>query len=184
VFLAGPEAWKIKRAVAFPYMDFSTLEKRHRFCLRERDVNRRTAPDLYLDVVAVTRGGDGLRLGGDGATSGRRVVEWVLVMRRFDQADLLSALAGAGGLTAGMMTALAEAIARFHATAEARRDPAGGAQAMTWVVRENGEEFAERGDLFDRRDSRRLSELGGVRSRGSRDPRRHRFGARSTLLAR
>jgi hypothetical protein len=152
VFLAGERAYKVKRAVAYPYMDFSTLEKRRRACLREREINRRTAPDLYLDVVPITRSGAGLRLGGEGAA-----VEWVLVMRRFDQDGLLSVLAEAGKLTPEIMTALADAVARFHEAAEPRRDAAGGAAAMTWVVRENGEEFAGRGDLFDPQAVQRLT---------------------------
>ncbi len=152
VFLAGERAYKIKRAVAYPYMDFSTLEKRHRFCLRERDINSRSAPELYLDVVPITRNGNGLSLGGDGDA-----VEWVLVMRRFDQACLMSTLAEAGKLTPEMMTALADAIAAFHAKAEPKRQRAAGAEAMTWVVRENGEEFLEREDLFNRGDSAQLT---------------------------
>ena len=55
VFLAGSEAWKIKRAVRFPYMDFSTLEKRKAACLREVEINRRLAPDLYLNAVPIAR---------------------------------------------------------------------------------------------------------------------------------
>ena len=55
VFLAGEDAWKIKRAVRFPYMDFSTLERRRAACAREVEVNRRLAPDIYLGCVAITR---------------------------------------------------------------------------------------------------------------------------------
>ncbi len=152
VFLAGTRAYKIKRAVAYPYMDFSTLETRHRFCLREREINARSAPELYLDVVPVTESDGGLRLGGDGTA-----VEWVLVMRRFEQDCLLSSLAEAGKLTPEIMTALADAIAAFHEKAEVRRERAAGAEAMTWVVRENGEEFLERQDLFNRGDSEQLT---------------------------
>lgn len=153
VFLAGELAYKVKRAVAYPYMDFSTLEKRRRFCLRERDINRRTAPDLYLDVLPLTQSDQGFKLGGEGAA-----VEWVLVMRRFDQACLFDRLAEVGELTPEMMTALADAIARFHEAAEPHRNRDAGAKAMTWVVRENGEEFAEREDLFDRRETQSLTE--------------------------
>lgn len=144
VFLAGERAYKVKRAVAYPYMDFSTLEKRQQFCLRERDINRRTAPNLYLDVVPVTRDGGGLELNGEG-----EAVEWVLVMRRFPQEALLSVQAEAGQLTAETVVALADAIAQFHDQAEERRDLCVGAAAMEWVVRENGEEFLARPDLFD-----------------------------------
>jgi len=55
VFLAGSEAWKIKRAVQFPYMDFSTLERRHTACVREVEINRQFGSDLYLGCVPITR---------------------------------------------------------------------------------------------------------------------------------
>ena len=55
VFLAGSDAWKIKRAVRFPYLDFSTLERRHAACLRKVEVNRRFAPELYVGCVPITR---------------------------------------------------------------------------------------------------------------------------------
>jgi hypothetical protein len=155
VFLAGERAYKVKRAVAYPYMDFSTLEQRRRLCLREREINSRTAPGLYLDVVPVTETAAGLALSGDG-----EAVEWVLVMRRFGQDQLLSQLAEAGRLTAQTMTALADAVARFHDAAEPRHDIAAGARAMRWVVSENGEEFAERTNLFDPDTARRVTEGG------------------------
>lgn len=155
VFLAGDRAYKVKRAVAYPYMDFSTLEKRKRFCLREREINRRTAPDLYLDVVAVTREGDRLSLGGSGEP-----VEWVLVMRRFPQEDLLSVQAETGRLTAATVVALADSVAQFHDTAEERREAASGAAAIEWVVRENGDEFLVREDLFAAAAARRLTDQG------------------------
>jgi hypothetical protein len=157
VFLAGERAYKVKRAVAYPYMDFSTLEKRRSACRRELKINRRAAPDIYLDVVAVTREGARLRLGSAGEPPAGEIVEWVLVMRRFAQDDLLSVRAEAGALTAEIVTALADAVARFHGDAEVRRDAAAGAAAMTWVVRENGEEFAGRADLFDSRAARQLT---------------------------
>ena len=82
VFLAGEEAWKIKRAVRFPYMDFSTLEKRRAACAREVEINRRLAPEIYLGLTPITRASNGrLQLGGSG-----EIVEWAVRMRRFDQA--------------------------------------------------------------------------------------------------
>src|SRR3984885_16091177 len=65
VFLAGDRALKVKRAVRFPFLDFSTLEKRKRACEAEIEVNRRLAPELYRGVVAITRANDGrLAIGG------------------------------------------------------------------------------------------------------------------------
>ena len=65
VFLAGTRAWKLKRAVRYDYLDFSTVERRKAMCEAELRINRRTAPGLYRRVVAVTRESDGsLALGG------------------------------------------------------------------------------------------------------------------------
>ncbi len=70
VFLSGSEAWKIKRAVRFPYMDFSTLEKRRAACEREVAINRRFSADLYLGCVPITRSTGGvLAFAGDGESS-------------------------------------------------------------------------------------------------------------------
>ncbi len=78
VFLAGSEAWKIKRAVRFPYMDFSTLEKRHAACIREVEINRRFASALYVGCVPIARSPDGKLAFG----SGKDIVEWAVHMRR------------------------------------------------------------------------------------------------------
>jgi hypothetical protein len=114
VFLAGPEAWKIKRAVRFPYMDFSTLGKRHSACAREVEVNRRLAPELYLGCVPIRRSPAGtLRFGGSGP-----VVEWAVHMRRFEQGALLSNLVKRGELTGDIAKNLADAVFASHAGAE------------------------------------------------------------------
>ena len=85
VFLADSDAWKIKRAVRFPYLDFSTLERRHAACVREVEVNREFAPELYVDCVSISRSPTGrLEIDGRG-----EVVEWCVHMRRFAQAALL-----------------------------------------------------------------------------------------------
>src|SRR5580692_10774089 len=67
VFLAGDRVLKVKRAVRFPFLDYSTLAKREAACTAEIEVNRRLAPKLYRGVVAITRANDGrLAIGGDG----------------------------------------------------------------------------------------------------------------------
>ena len=68
VFLVGERAYKLKRAVKFDYLDFSTPERRRQMCEAEVRLNRRTAPELYRGVLPITRRADGgLALGGDGA---------------------------------------------------------------------------------------------------------------------
>ena len=81
VFLAGDRAYKLKRAVKFPYMDYSTVEQRRQMCERELAINRRLAPDLYLEVGPIISDGGSLRFGTE-AESGM-AVDWVLVMRPF-----------------------------------------------------------------------------------------------------
>jgi aminoglycoside phosphotransferase family enzyme/predicted kinase len=114
VFLAGEEAWKIKRAVRFPYMDFSTLEKRGAVCAREVEINRRFAPEIYLGCTPIARAPDGrLELGGSG-----EIVEWSVRMRRFDQAALLSHVAKAGPIAPDLARDLADVVCESHRTAQ------------------------------------------------------------------
>jgi uncharacterized protein len=116
VFLAGDRAYKLKRSVAFSYLDYSSSALRRRACEREVALNRRTAPQLYLKVQAIGRRADGaLGFDGDGP-----VLDWVVVMRRFDQADLFDRLAETDRLTPALLRDLADAIVEFHAAAEIR----------------------------------------------------------------
>jgi len=110
VFLAGARAYKLKRAVKYPFLDFSTLALRHRALLNELRLNRRTAPHLYLEVLPITldKGGK-FHIAGQG-----EIVEWVLVMRRFDQSKLLDRMAEDGRLPLAVMPQLARVIADFH----------------------------------------------------------------------
>ena len=110
VFLAGERAYKLKRAVKLPYLDFSTLEKRRIAIERELEINARATPGLYLAVLPVTRGADGrFELGGAGEPA-----DWVLVMRRFQQDTLLDAIAAGGGLGGELAAELAQAVEHFH----------------------------------------------------------------------
>ncbi len=136
VWLIGDRAYKLKRAVTFPYVDFSTVERRRAACEAEVRLNRRTAPSLYLGVRPVTQAADGLlALGGAG-----KPVDWVVEMRRFDEDTLFDRLAARGGLDVAMMEGLADAIVRLHASAE-RRPDRGGRANMAWVVDGNEQDF-------------------------------------------
>ncbi len=140
VVLARDRAYKLKRAVRFPYMDFSTLELRRRAAEAELIVNRRTAPALYLAVEPVTRTAPGvLAIGGTGT-----VVDWLVVMRRFDQESLFDRMAAKGALDKRLMSELADAVLRFHADAEPRPDH-GGAAGIARVVAGNDQGLAEAG---------------------------------------
>jgi aminoglycoside phosphotransferase family enzyme len=143
VFLGGGTAWKLKRSIWFPFLDFSTLEKRHAACEAEVRLNRRTAPDIYLGCQPITRRADGtLALAGEG-----EAIDWVVVMRRFDQNLLFDRLAERGALTPDHITELADEIAEFHGAAE-QRPGFGGAEAIRWIVNDNIEEFAAMSETF------------------------------------
>lgn len=155
VFLAGDRALKMKRAVWFPYMDFSTVEKRRAACEAELRLNRRTAPSLYRAVSPVSRDANG-DLGLDGAGE---VVDWVVVMARFDQDTLFDRMAQRGALTVPLMESLSDAIAVFHASAEPKPET-DSAAAMRATIEGNagslrswiGEPFAA--DAIDKVDQR------------------------------
>lgn len=117
VFLAGADVYKVKRAVRYPYLDFSTLEKRKAACSAEIAVNCNNAPDLYLGVVPIVRCGGGLALGGEG-----KVMEWAVHMRRFDENATLDRLAEKGPLGDTLIDALAAAVLASHQRAPSADD--------------------------------------------------------------
>lgn len=80
VFLAGDKAYKLKKPVRFPYLDFSTLERREAACREELRLNRRLAPDVYLGVMRLAATDTGLSIGGEGGTT----IDWLVVMRRLE----------------------------------------------------------------------------------------------------
>ncbi|MDF1585951.1 bifunctional aminoglycoside phosphotransferase/ATP-binding protein [Marinimicrococcus flavescens] len=132
VFLAGGRALKMKRAIRFSFLDFSSLAKRERALRDELRLNRRTAPDLYERVLPVTREAEGgLALDGAGEP-----VEWLLAMRRFPSEAQLDRHAAAHGLSRELLEELAHGIACFHEAAEPRPDR-GGHAAMQEVVEGN-----------------------------------------------
>jgi uncharacterized protein len=142
VFLAGPFAYKVKRAVTYPFLDFSTLEKRRVACLNELRVNARTAPQLYLEVIPVTARKNGtFQISGKG-----QAVEWVLLMRRFDQDKLFDRMAEEGRLPLASMAPLAEVIATFHDSADRLLNPGQAVVPLEAILRDNEEAFASNGE--------------------------------------
>lgn len=114
IFLTGDRAWKLKKALTLPYLDFATLQQRRTACEREVELNRRTAPQLYLGCRAVCRDAAGrLSLEPQGEP-----VEWLIEMRRFPSDATFDHLAATGKLDAALIETLADTIAAFHAKAE------------------------------------------------------------------
>lgn len=108
VFLAGAEAWKLRKAVRLAFVDFSTLAAREQAAKRDFELNHPMAPALYHDVVPITRGEAGLRFGGDGAA-----LDWVVRMARVPPGDFLDAVASNGGL-GPYLVELADVVASMH----------------------------------------------------------------------
>ncbi|MEJ2431899.1 MAG: AAA family ATPase [Pseudolabrys sp.] len=143
VFLAGDRAIKIKQAVRFPFLDYSTLEKRKAACEAEIAVNRPFAPAIYHGVVPITREANGsLAIGGKGTA-----VEWVVAMRRFDENLTLDHLAERGEIDDGLADRLGRAVASAH-TAAPVVDGFGFAAALAEIAAQNEAELKERPDLF------------------------------------
>jgi hypothetical protein len=143
LFLGDERVLKVKRAVRFAFLDFSTLDKRKAACESELAVNRAYAPDIYRRVVPITRDAQGrLALDGDGTP-----VEWAVEMHRFDETQAFDHLAEAGRID----TELAEALGRTVAAAHAR---APAVEATPWIaalseyIDEHASAFGEIPDLF------------------------------------
>jgi uncharacterized protein len=137
IFLIGNRAYKLKRAIRFASLDYTTRQRREQACQAELVLNRRTAPELYLAVRSINRGEAG-RLSFDVADT---PVDHVVVMRRFEQETRLDVMAEAGQLTTELMQGLGHTIARFHEKASPTR-AFGGRHGVRGAVEENHRELA------------------------------------------
>lgn len=113
VLLTGEFAYKVKKPVQFPFLDYSTLEKREAFCHQELRLNRQFAPDIYLDVVPITGSPSQPNMDGDGPA-----IEYAVKMRQFDERGLLSELVARDELQAEHIDRLAERLAEIHQQAK------------------------------------------------------------------
>ena len=112
VFLDEQYAYKLKKALSLSFVDFSQVERRIYYCHEELKLNRRTAPDLYLEVLLIYRNLKGeLSFEDDGQSD---VIDAVIKMRRFDNQHLLSTLAEKNKLSPQIRTQLAPELADFH----------------------------------------------------------------------
>jgi aminoglycoside phosphotransferase family enzyme len=109
VFLAGDRVYKLKKPVRFPYLDFSTLGRREAACRAELRLNRRLAPDTYREVVPLVRSRRGLAMGGDG-----EVVDWLVVMNRLDEKQMLDRVIGERRLHRWQLDRLAAVLVQFY----------------------------------------------------------------------
>ncbi|MDX1377130.1 MAG: AAA family ATPase [Burkholderiales bacterium] len=134
VLLAADAAYKLKKPVDLGFLDFSTLAARKRYCELELALNRRTAPQLYLEVVPITGSVDAPALGGAAAA-----IDYAVKMRRFDTEESFDRLLARGALDAPLVDALADRVAAFHAAVEVAPpdSPFGTAEAILSDARDN-----------------------------------------------
>jgi len=141
IFIAGDDVYKVKKAVDFGFLDFTTLDKRKYYCEEELRLNRRLAPEAYLGVETITEDAAGrLTLGGNG-----QIVEYAVRMRKLPQERMLGRLLAEGKLELPIMDEIAGKLADFHRRAETggQIDEIGGLE----TIRRNHEEnFAQTAD--------------------------------------
>lgn len=136
VFLAGRTAYKLKKPVRFPFLDYATRERRRAAAAREIEVNRANAPALYRGLTPVTREADGrLALGGAGEP-----VEWLVEMARFDETATLDRVIEAGPPADDLVLRLAETVADAQARAP-RRDAGPWIADLAAYVEQNDRAF-------------------------------------------
>ncbi len=159
VLLAGDFAYKIKKPLTLPFLDYGTLEQRRVCCEDELRLNRRFAPELYLDVVAIGGTPEQPTLGRLGQPVTGDAIEYALKMRRFDEAGRLDHVCARGELTNGHIRQLSDAVLAFHvAAAVAAPDTPFGAPAQ--VLAQALENFDELETLLKRpEDQRQLAAL-------------------------
>lgn len=118
VLLTGDYTYKIKKPVNFGFLDYSTLEKRQHFCTQELLMNRRTAPEIYLEVLPIFKTGDSFKFASNlhNTISTEIAVEYTLKMREFPQDSLFLSLLEHGLLTDQLMVDLGREVAKFHST--------------------------------------------------------------------
>jgi uncharacterized protein len=109
VFFAGDKVLKLKKPVRFPYLDFSTVEKRHAACVAELALNRRLASGVYERVEPITVSDGKLSIGGPG-----EVVDWLVVMKRLDDSGTLEHALREGRLRVHELEGLVTVLARFY----------------------------------------------------------------------
>lgn len=119
VLLLPEVAYKLKKPVRLPFLDYGSPQRRRHFCEQEVLLNRRLAPSLYLGVSRLTGTPQAPAFDGAGPA-----LDYAVRMRRFPEDALFSARAAAGRLDAGQVDRLADLLAGFHRDAPAVATPA------------------------------------------------------------
>jgi aminoglycoside phosphotransferase family enzyme len=119
IFLAGDRVLKLKKPVRFPYLDFSTLAKRHAACAAELSLNRRLALYVYENIMPLTNRAGRLSIGGDG-----EIVDWLVIMRRLEDSGTLEQALIGRQLEVGSLDPLIDGLSQFYRRAKRINVPA------------------------------------------------------------
>lgn len=177
VFLTGGLAYKLKKPLNLGFLDFSSLTARREYCLRELELNRRLAPEIYLQVLCVRSGPEGPRLTPlDQDDGGGEILEYCLQMREMDQSRMMDRLLAAGQVSWEDIRRIARKLADFYGTAARGQEISlyGSLETVRGNLEEN---FTQTDPLVDRIVSR-------GRWRAVRDWSRAFLAGRADLLSR
>ncbi|WP_298966616.1 bifunctional aminoglycoside phosphotransferase/ATP-binding protein [uncultured Roseibium sp.] len=153
VFLVGSKAYKVKRDVKYPFLDYSTLALREEACKAEITFNKPNAPQVYLKARAITENADGtLSFDGNGPS-----IDWAVEMNRFERRDELDVQAGKAPFSDALCEDLADMMLAAHDEAPVR-DGVAFYEELATYVEQNDAAFHEHPDLFPTEDVRHLTE--------------------------
>lgn len=140
VFLTDDYVYKVKKPVNLGYLDYTTLDRRHFYCQREIELNRRLCPDAYLGVVPISRDKDNISIEGQG-----KVIEYAVKMRRLPQQAMMNVLLANNQVSSQMVTNLAQRLVEFHQRAETNASISafGNLDAITQNTEENFSQTVE-----------------------------------------
>jgi aminoglycoside phosphotransferase family enzyme/predicted kinase len=134
VFLAGELAYKVKKPVTFTFLDYGSLERRHEMCRDEVRLNRRLAPEIYLQVVGIARRGGRYSLTSEQDPA---AIEFAVEMRRVEEDRSLASLAVRGELGTADLERVARRLARFHDDASIAPPERRGVEVLVATLDEN-----------------------------------------------
>lgn len=137
VLIAGDFVYKIKKPVDFGFLDFTTLEKRRHFCEQELQLNRRLCPDIYLDIVTITRTNSGFTFNGDG-----EVVDYGVKMKKMPLEGMMADVITASGINRETINSIVDILVPFYEKADCGPDiqKFGSSESVAVNVLENFEQ--------------------------------------------
>jgi uncharacterized protein len=138
VFLVGERAYKLKKPLVLPFLDYGTVARRRQMCLEEVRLNRRLAPSIYLGVRSMVAGSSGFELSDEGDP---RALDYVVEMRRYDEARTLAAELGRREVRGPEVADVGRVLAAFHADCPAMTGPEYGTQRLERGLDRNIEEL-------------------------------------------